>query len=59
MYRNYGNDPRSGVPLESLAVVAQDIVLEREAQGSVGRAIQGNPTEQLPKMFRGIWKLLK
>ena len=54
MHRNHGNDPRSGVPLESLAVAAQAIVLEREAQGSVGRAIQGNHTRQLPKMFRGI-----
>ena len=35
MYRNYGNDPRSGVPLESLAVVAQAIVSEREAQGQL------------------------
>jgi len=59
MYRNYRNDPRSGVSLESLAVVAQATVLEREAQGSVGRAIKGNPTEPLPKLFRGIWKLLK
>ena len=35
MYRNYGNDPRSGVPLESLAVVAQAIVSEREAEGQL------------------------
>ena len=57
MHRNFGNDPGSSAPLQSLVGAPRGIVLQGKGnRASLATASQGDHTEEFPEGFRGRFR---